>query len=108
MRILLDECIPRKLKKDLAPHQPSTVPEEGWAGKKNGELLALAENSGFDIFLTLDRGIAYQQNLAGRSISVVLIVSKSNRLADLQRHVPRVLEILDSLRPGQLVKVGQE
>jgi predicted nuclease of predicted toxin-antitoxin system len=106
MRILLDECIPKKLKKDLASYQSSTVPEESWAGKKNGELLALAEDSGFDVFLTIDRGIAHQQNLVGRRISVVLIVSKSNRLADIQRHVPGILQILGSLQPGQYIKVG--
>lgn len=106
MRILLDECLPRKLKKNLAPHDCRTVPETGWAGLKNGELLAMAESSGFDAFLTIDRGIEYQQNLVSRSIAVVLISSKSNRLADLQHHVPEILRRLESLQPGQLVKVG--
>jgi hypothetical protein len=63
MRLLLDECLPRKLKNHLPEHECSTVPEQGWAGKKNGELLLLAEKSGFEIFLTLDRGVEYEQNL---------------------------------------------
>ena len=57
MRILLDECVPRKLKRAVAPHICQTVPEAGFAGKSNGELLGLAEQAGFDVFLTLDKGI---------------------------------------------------
>ena len=79
MRVLLDECVPRKFRSFLPGHDCHTVPEMGLAGKKNGELLALAEESGFQAFLTLDRGIEYQQNLHPRTIAVVLIRSKSNR-----------------------------
>ncbi len=73
MRVLLDECVPRKLKGSLTGHECSTVPEEGFAGKRNGELLALAEKAGFGIFLSLDRGIEFQQNLQSRRIAVLLI-----------------------------------
>ena len=83
MRLLLDECIPRKLKNSLQSHECRSVSEEGWAGKKNGELLSLAEDSGFQVFPTIDRGIEYQQNLRPRRIAVLLIRTKSNRLADL-------------------------
>jgi hypothetical protein len=107
MRILLDECIPRKLKNSLATHECRGVPDEGWAGKKNGELLTLAETSGFQVFITIDRGIEYQQNLKPRSVAVLLIRTKSNRLVDLLPHVPEVLNVLASLQPGQLAKVGQ-
>lgn len=62
MRILLDECLPRKLKKDLIGHDVLTVPEMGWRGVKNGELLRRAKNS-FDVFVTIDQGLQYQQNL---------------------------------------------
>lgn len=81
--------------------------EEGWSGRKNGELLTLAETAGFQAFLTMDRGLEYQQNLKGRSIALVLIHTKSNRLADLLPHVPEILKVLGSLQPGQLAKVGQ-
>jgi hypothetical protein len=106
MRILLDECIPRKLKKLLAPHPCASVAEAGWTGWKNGELLAAAESSGFQVFLTIDRGIEYQQNLSIRRISVVLIRAKSNRLSDLQPHVPEILRVLDSIQASQIVNVG--
>jgi hypothetical protein len=82
MRVLLDECIPRKLKTQLVGHNCSTVPEAGFAGKKNGELLKSAEHSGFEAFVTLDRGIEYQQNLAAYKLVVLLLRAKSSRLDD--------------------------
>lgn len=106
MRLLLDECIPQKLKNSLSRHDCRTVFDQGWAGKKNGELLLLAEKSDFHVFLTLDRGIEYQQNLRAQRISVVLIRAKSNRLADLLPHVPEILKVLESVKPGQLSKIG--
>lgn len=106
MKLLLDECIPRKLKDKFSSHACHSVHEEGWAGKKNGKLLSLAEKVAFQVFLTLDRGIEYQQNLQSRSIAVVLIRRKSNRLADLLPHVPEILRVLAAIQPGQLAKVG--
>lgn len=106
MKLPLDECIPQKFKNSLLSHECRTAPEEGWAGKKNGELLALEEESGYLAFLTLDRGIEYQQDLKPRSLAVILIRTKSNRLADLLLHVPEILRVLESAEPGQLAKVG--
>ena len=106
MRVLLDECVPRKLKSRLSGHECRTVPEEGLAGKKNGELLSLAEGAGFDVFLSLDRGIEFQQNLQSRRIAVLVLRAGSSRLADLQPHIPGILKVLESLRPGQVVRVG--
>ena len=106
MRILLDECIPRNLKMHLASHDCVSVPEAGWTGVKNGELLNLAERAGFQLLLTLDGGIEYQQNLTARRISILLIGSKSNRLADLQPLVAEILQVLESIQPGELRKAG--
>ena len=106
MRVLLDECVPRKLKGILTGYECRTVPEEGLAGKRNGELLSLAEDAGFDVFLTVDRGIEFQQNLQSRRIAVLLVRARSSRLADLLPHVPAVLEKLGSLRPGEIVRLG--
>ena len=83
MKVLLDECIPRKLKNSLNDHECQTVPEAGLAGQKNGRLLTLTESAGFQLFFTMDKGIQYQQNLAGRSISILVLRAKSNRLHDL-------------------------
>jgi predicted nuclease of predicted toxin-antitoxin system len=83
MKILLDECIPRKFKNSLAGHECLTVPEAGLAGKRNGELLSIAEHQRYTIFLTMDKGVEYEQNLKRRSVAIMILRAKSNRLVDL-------------------------
>jgi hypothetical protein len=106
MRVLLDECVPRKLKSSLIGHECRTVPEEGFAGERNGELLMLARQAGFDVLLSLDRGIEFQQNLQSQRIAVLLVRARSSRLADLLPQVPEILKRLESLQPGEVVVVG--
>lgn len=106
MRVLLDECVPRKLKFHLPGHKCQTVAEAGMAGKRNGALLDLAERQQFDVFLTIDQGIQYQQNLASRKIAVVIVRARSNRLIDLVPLVPECLEAFASILPRQLVLIG--
>jgi hypothetical protein len=106
MRLLLDECVPRKLKNYLSGIDCQTVPEAGLAGKKNGELLRLAELSGFKAFLTVDQGIEYQQNLQQRSIAIIVIQAQSSRLDDLLPHAPEILKVLGSIKSGQLARIG--
>jgi hypothetical protein len=72
----------------------------------NGELLALAEQSGWHVLLTMNQGMPYQQNLAGRTISLAIIRAKSNRLPDLLPHLPAILAALRSLEPGDVVRIG--
>lgn len=104
MRILLDECLPRRLKRDFPGHEVRTVPDAGWGGKDNGELLALADPE-FDVFVTADQGIEYQQNLEGARIAVVVLAARSNRLADLRPLVPRILAAIADVGPGELLRV---
>ena len=104
-KLLLDECILRTFKSYLPGHESLTVPEAGLAGKKNGELLSFAESAGFEVFLTLDRGIEYEQNLTRRNLAVLIIRAKSSRLVDLLPHAPKVLSALGSIELGQLVHV---
>jgi hypothetical protein len=106
MKVLLDECIPRKLKNSLQGHDCQTVPEAGLAGQKNGALLSLAESDGFEVFLTMDKGLEYQQNLAGRAIAIIILRAQSNRLADLLPHLPACITIMRSNRPGQVIRAG--
>jgi hypothetical protein len=82
------------------------VPEAGLAGKENGELLAFAESNGFNVFLTMDKGVEYEQDLAGQRIAILILRARSNRLADLYPLVPALLEQIRSIKPGQIVKVG--
>ncbi len=83
-----------------------TVPEAGFAGKTNGELLGLAETS-FDVFITLDKGFAYQQNLTGRRIAILLIRAKSTRLADLLLHAEACHTAISAIKPGEIIQVGE-
>ena len=105
MKILLDECVDRRFAKDLLGHFVKTVPQMGWATIKNGELLALAEKE-FDVFITVDRNLSFQQNLPKFNIAVLVLRAHSNRLADLKPLAPKVLSILPSLTKGKAEVVG--
>ena len=105
MRLLLDECVPKRLTRELPGHDARTVQDLGWAGIKNGALLKLA-NGQFDALLTVDQGIEYQQNLSGLSISVVVMMAPSNDVDDLRPLLPGVEEALAKLRPGEIIRVG--
>jgi len=98
MRVLLDECLPRRLRQHLGGHEITTVPEAGWAGRKNGELLRLAAGS-FDVLLTIDASVEFQQNVSALPIAVIALSARSNRLEDLVPLAPQVLELL-AQRPG--------
>jgi len=102
VKILLDECLPRDLRKYLVGHDCQTVPQAGLAGKSNGELLALAERSGWQVLLTMDQGVPYQQYLAGKTVCLATIRAQSNRLPDLLRHLPAILAALLSFKPGKI------
>lgn len=97
MRVLLDECLPRRLKRELVGHDARTAPEMGWASKRNGELLALAVGQ-FDAFLTADRNLSYQQDVSSFDIAIVVLVAGSNRFEDLRTLMPRVTETLPSAK----------
>jgi len=105
MRVLLDECLPRPLATEITGHEVRTVPEAGWAGKTNGELVALA-NEQFDVLVTIDQGIQYQQNLAGTSLAIIMLRARSNRLADLLPLLPALLSALPGIEPGQVLRVS--
>ena len=105
MRLLLDECVAKRLTRELPGHDARTVQDLGWAGIKNGALLKLA-NGQFDALLTVDQGIEYQQNLSGLSISVVVMMAPSNDVDDLRPLLPGVEEALATLRPGEIIRVG--
>jgi predicted nuclease of predicted toxin-antitoxin system len=107
MRILLDESLPRRLSTHFAAEfLVQTVQECGWSGKKNGELLQLA-SADFDVFVTMDRGLEFQQHLAGFDLAVILLRAPSNRLPDLLPLMPRLSEALESAAPGVIQHVGK-
>ena len=104
MRILIDECLPKKLKQELTEHTVFTVQEKGWSGIENGDLLRIAEKE-FDVWLTADRGIEYQQNLNHFDIAVVVLIAYRNRLDALLPLMSQVQEVLQAIQPHQIVYI---
>jgi predicted nuclease of predicted toxin-antitoxin system len=105
MRLLLDESVPRRLRQALPAHTLRTVVEMGWCGAKNGALLALAAAE-VDAFITVDRNLQHQQNVATLPIAVVVVVAHSNELQALLPLVPRLEEALVTLKARSLVQIG--
>jgi predicted nuclease of predicted toxin-antitoxin system len=105
VRVLLDECLPRRLKRELVGHDVKTAPEMGWASEKNGELLALAA-ADFDVFLTSDRNLSYQQNLSAFEIAVIVVLAASNSIDSLRPLVPWMLEAVATAKPRTVTLVG--
>ena len=105
MRVLLDECVPRALRNDLPGHQVATVADAGWAGVTNGELLRLAATR-FDLMITVDRNLEYQQSFAALPIAVIIIHAPSNDIAVLRPLMPAVLAAIPLTKPGAVTHVG--
>jgi Domain of unknown function (DUF5615) len=104
MRVFLDECVDWRLSRELVGHQVRTARDMGWTSIRNGELLALACNE-FDIFVTVDRNLSFQQNLEIVTIAVIVLHARTNRLADLTPLVPKLLTAIDTARPGPVTVV---
>jgi predicted nuclease of predicted toxin-antitoxin system len=107
MRLLMDECLPRKLKFlfSEAGHECETVRDAGFSGKETGELLALADKN-FDVLIIIDKSIRHQQNVSGRHIGILIIRASSNDLDDIRPHISHALLALRSIKAGQVVEVG--
>ena len=105
MKILLDENLDWRLEEFLPGHEVKSVPRIGWAGLKNGRLLARAQ-ADFDVLITMDSSMVSQQNLSKVKIAIVALHARSNRLADTSPLMPKVLALLPTLKPGKVVKVS--
>lgn len=105
MRVLLDECLPRKLRRELTDYEVRTVTEQGWRGTKNGALLRRASDE-FDVFLTVDSNLEYQQNLPAIPIAVVVLIAYSNDVDVLRPLMPLVRELLPTVEPGRVYRIG--
>ena len=105
MRILLDESVPGRFGALLVGHSTATVQRRGWASITNGKLLALAAGE-FDVLLTADKGMEYQQNLATLPVSILIVLARSNRIEDLAVAVPAILAALAELPLRTLRKVA--
>ena len=105
MKILLDECVDWRLALGITGHQVKTSRDMGWATIKNGELLALAEKD-FDVFLTVDRNLSFQQHLPKFAIAVIVLRAVANRLSDLKPLVPKLLEAIPVAEQGKVTYIG--
>ena len=106
MKLLLDECIDRRLPVEIKGHKVVTVPQAGWAGIQNGELLRLAQAQ-FDVFVTVDRNIGVQQNLAQFNVAVIVLQAPTNRLKDLRPLVPQLQRILADAPKSKVTWIGK-
>lgn len=106
MKLLLDECVGRDLKKDLVGHDVSTVVEAGFGGLENGALL-LAASDQYDVLITVDRNLPFQQNIASLSISVFVLVSTGITYTDLKPLVPTILGKLSGVKAGQIYEISR-
>lgn len=103
MRILLDECLPKDLAKQLPGQSVKSVQQAGWASISNGKLLRLiAESGAFDIFLTVDKRLPQQNKTAGLPLAIILLRAKSNRMKDIFCFAPEILQRMNEFQPGQV------
>lgn len=105
MKVLVDECVDWRLSRDIVGHEVKTARQMGWSTIKNGELLALAAKD-FDVFVTVDRNLSFQQNLPAFTIAVIVLGAASNRLADLKPLVPDLLALIPTAKRGAVTYVG--
>jgi predicted nuclease of predicted toxin-antitoxin system len=105
VRVLLDECIDWRLSRDIVGHDVKTLRQMGWTSTEDGTLLALAAQH-FDVFVTVDRNLSFQQHLVSFSVAVVVLHARSNRLAELRRLLPELLQALEITPPGTARSVG--
>jgi hypothetical protein len=104
MRVLLDECVPKRLRAELSGFDVQTVAGAGWSGLRNGQLLSQAASS-FDCFLTVDRNLQFQQNPTTLPIAVVVIAAKDNKFETLQKSMKAVRAALDTIKRGECITI---
>ena len=105
MRVLLDECIDWRLSRALAGHEIKTVGQMGWTGIKNGDLLKRA-SAEFDVFVTVDRNLSFQQSTRGLELAVIVLCARTNRLADMLPLVPALSAAIEIAEPGSIRDIG--
>jgi predicted nuclease of predicted toxin-antitoxin system len=109
MRILLDECLPARLRRHLPGHEVQTVPRAGWAGIKNGRLLRFIADSGkFDVFLTVDKNLPREQKISGLPFAVIVLRARSNSIAAVRPFAPEILRRLPEFQPGHIYILSPE
>ena len=104
MKVLVDECVDWRLSRDIVGHEVKTARQMGWSTIRNGELLGFAAKE-FDVFVTVDRNLSFQQNLPAFAIAVIVLRARTNRLSDLQLLIPDRLSCIPTAKPGAVTYV---
>ena len=105
IRVLFDEDVPRQLRRDLTEFEVQTVQEQGWSSLKNGELLRTASVE-FDVLVTADRNLQYQQNIPKFDIGVVVLALRDSRLPSLQSKLAEIAEAIRTVKPGSVIRIA--
>ncbi|MEI9811699.1 MAG: hypothetical protein WDO18_03075 [Acidobacteriota bacterium] len=103
MKILFDNGTPKPIARSLPGHEVTYARQAGWHELRNGELLTIAESSGFDVFLTTDKNLRYQQNLADRRLAIVVL--SNSQWPDVRLHVDRIAAVVLSVEPGAYIEI---
>ena len=104
--MLLDECVTRFVKRDLIGHEVHTAEEAGFKGLENGDLLRAASGT-YDVFITVDQNLPYQQNVAGLNIAILILAAKRNSYARLKPLLPQALSALETIKPGDVIRIEE-
>src|SRR5687768_18519434 len=105
MKLLLDECLPRKLKREFVGREVLTIDEAGFKGLRNGELIKSASKSGFEVLISVDRNIEHQQNKANLSLAILVLSANTNRIESLLPLKAKALEVLESIKTGEVITI---
>jgi predicted nuclease of predicted toxin-antitoxin system len=105
VKLLLDECLPIDFRHHFSDHEAHTAEWAGFKGKKNGELLSVAEMAGYDVLLTVDQGISRGFDRSAKKLAIIVIQSPTNQIEDLLPFVERILQALELIRPGEMISV---
>ena len=106
MKLLLDECVTRRLKRDLSGHEVHTVEDAGFKGLENGDLLKAASGA-YEVLITVDRNLPYQQNIAGLNIAILILAAKRNSYVSLKPLIPRALSALQTIKVGDIIRIEE-
>jgi predicted nuclease of predicted toxin-antitoxin system len=106
MKVLLDECLPKRLKHELPGHEVTRVQEMGWAGTKNGALIRLIQSADFEVFVTIDGNLEYQQDLRAIKFAIIVLGAPDNTFETLRPLMPEVIEALKTIKVTEIVHIN--
>lgn len=105
MKLLLDECLPKKLKQEFAGHEVFTIDEAGFKGLKNGKLIQSASETGFEVLISVDKNIEYQQNKTNLTLAILVLSARNNRVESLLPLMSEALKVLGTIKTGEIITI---